>query len=390
MRRVAGLRPLKLAFGQGEMESASPWERRRPARCRPKLTAFAALATRRNARWYTYNSARRGIAGATRAPRSALELTPVQQSRIAPSDSRGLHAAALGGAMTKRWITVAILAAATLAVAGARPNPASAGANDSCADFSGPDCGFDMGDAFCLDATGAPDPLQDCIFVNGSCTCQPRVCCKCENADASPAITACNELPCTENGLGLVFCVLACVLAEQTLDTDCKLDIVNQAKCADDSCVTTGCCTFAFESQQQRTVAENICVETDAATCGLLDPVTVFVAGGSCVGGLTGTCASPTPTATATATATATITSTATATSTATQTPTVTQTPTNTLVPNGGDCVTPGQCASMFCEQGVCCDRPCEEPLETCNNPDNRGTCSPVAAPVPACPRPAW
>jgi hypothetical protein len=62
----------------------------------------------------------------------------------------------------------------------------------------------------------------------------------------------------------------------------------------------------------------------------------------------------------------------------------VTSTPTNTLVPQGGDCITPAQCSTTFCVDGVCCDTACTEPLNVCNNPGDRGTCSLATAPAPA------
>jgi hypothetical protein len=56
--------------------------------------------------------------------------------------------------------------------------------------------------------------------------------------------------------------------------------------------------------------------------------------------------------ATRTPSATPTTTPTTTITATPTQTPTAT--PTNTPVPNGGECMTPSQCASGICINGIC------------------------------------
>ncbi len=53
--------------------------------------------------------------------------------------------------------------------------------------------------------------------------------------------------------------------------------------------------------------------------------------------------------------------------------------------PDGSSCTTPSQCASGFCEDGVCCDRPCTGPNESCDIPGREGTClavSPAPAPV--------
>ena len=73
-----------------------------------------------------------------------------------------------------------------------------------------------------------------------------------------------------------------------------------------------------------------------------------------------------------------------TATSTATSTVTVTSTPTNTPVPQGGDCTDPAQCVTDFCEDGVCCNTECTEPLMQCNLPGQVGTCATAAAVAPA------
>jgi hypothetical protein len=218
--------------------------------------------------------------------------------------------------------------------------------------------------------------LQDCIFTPAEgCTCKPRVCCNCKLANPDATGTSC-DLPCTETGIGLLVCVGFCFAADIIAPNDCGLEIVNQATCGaggdDGPCPTTGCCTFN-EGSQQRTVADDVCVETDADTCNLLSPVTVFVEGGSCDGGLLGTCVSPTPTNTPTNTPTETPTATNTATNTHTATPT------NTLVPNGGDCATPAVCESTFCVDGVCCNSPCQQPGATCED----GVCTATIAEAP-------
>ena len=276
-------------------------------------------------------------------------------------------------------------------------HPAHAGEN-SCTGSTPPGCGGTNGDMACGDSLSDP---QDCIEVAGNCECHPRVCCSCENVGSS---TGCAVAGCTQTGIGLVACVTSCVLNEIAGNT-CNLKIINHANCSGGSCATTGCCQLGASAAQGATTSQasilDQCLETDSATCALLGTFGAeFVPGGSCSGGLDGSCFSPTPTATATSTGTATetqtstptlthtrtatITSTPTATATATNTGTVTSTPTRTLVPNGGDCVTPGQCSSMFCVDGVCCNTACDEPLMVCNNPDNRGTCTLAAAPAPA------
>lgn len=287
--------------------------------------------------------------------------------------------------MTKAWIATIIGASALFLTTGARP--AHAGPANGCTTAMAPDCGGAAGDMACGDSPSDP---QDCINVGGSCECHPRVCCSCENVGSS---TGCDALGCTQTGIGLAACVTACVVNEIGGKT-CNLKIVNHADCSGGSCATTGCCQLGIGRAQgavtsQATVIDQ-CVETDSATCSLLDGLfgALFIPNGSCNGGLDGTCVAPTSTATGTETATntptATVTRTSTVTNTATHTGTVTSTPTRTLVPNGGDCVTPGQCASNFCATGVCCNTACDEPLMVCNNPDNRGTCSLATAPAPA------
>lgn len=308
--------------------------------------------------------------------------------------------------MIKRFAHLIVAGMAMVAGLAGGPDRAAAGPG-TCSALNGPDCGGAMGDALCLDAQNMPDPLQDCFDTGDGCQCRPRVCCNCESVSGSGS-SACN-LPCTETGLGLLACVGLCAIINDPPNTACNLQIVNKSQCDGGACATTGCCTFN-ETQQARTVNGNICVETDADTCGLLGNLTVFVPDGSCSTGLIGACNSPTPTATPTNTATATgtatntptatnthtATATATRTNTATHTPTatntatgtntgtVTQTPTNTLVPNGGECATPAECSSTFCVDGVCCNTLCDQPLETCDDPINPGICSPITAPAPA------
>lgn len=83
--------------------------------------------------------------------------------------------------------------------------------------------------------------------------------------------------------------------------------------------------------------------------------------------------AAQTPTSTPTATPTVATTAAATATVTAT-------------VPsdNGAPCTTPSACASGFCVEGVCCDRACNQPGESCNRSGAAGICVQLTSPVPA------
>src|SRR5262245_6111212 len=193
-----------------------------------------------------------------------------------------------GGVMTRRSMTAGVFMAAIVLVVGTQPDQASAGD------------GF-----FCCDC----DPVNP--MMPGACN-QPCV--------IAPAFN----------------CLQICDAADSPA-TPCKLDMVFNAPCAATGCPTTGCCTV--NASAARTAGGSMCVETTAGSCPLLPGGTSFVAGGSCVGGLSGSCASPTATATVTATAPLT------ATVTVTQTATITQTPTNTRVPNGGDCLPPSQCS---------------------------------------------
>jgi hypothetical protein len=43
-------------------------------------------------------------------------------------------------------------------------------------------------------------------------------------------------------------------------------------------------------------------------------------------------------------------------------------------------CTSAAQCASGFCEQGVCCERACRSSCESCALPSSRGRCQPLPA----------
>ena len=129
-------------------------------------------------------------------------------------------------------------------------------------------------------------------------------------------------------------------------------------------------------------------------------PTTNFCGGGPlCAqaqvgfGDCDGTCAGqPSATPTDTPTSTPTLTPTDTPSFTPTQSPSNTptstpgSTPTNTPTPqpNGESCTDPGQCASNFCVDGVCCESACADPLMQCNLSGQAGTCVSTAAEAPA------
>jgi hypothetical protein len=104
-------------------------------------------------------------------------------------------------------------------------------------------------------------------------------------------------------------------------------------------------------------------------------------------GGLAGVFGQLYVAATDTPTSTPTITPTATPTTTPTTTPTATLTPTATPTPTGGlgaPCTAADQCTSGFCVGGVCCNRACNQPDESCNRAGQEGTCSALGVPAPA------
>lgn len=92
------------------------------------------------------------------------------------------------------------------------------------------------------------------------------------------------------------------------------------------------------------------------------------------------------PTMTPSSTPSDTPTETPTATPSDTPSITPTSTPTSTPVPQGGNCeADPSNCAAGFvCADTVCCDTPCDGPVDICNLPGQEGTCVTVAAPAPA------
>ena len=47
---------------------------------------------------------------------------------------------------------------------------------------------------------------------------------------------------------------------------------------------------------------------------------------------------------------------------------------------NGETCTAPADCASGFCQQGICCNRACTEGCYACNGMGTSGTCAPVPA----------
>ncbi|MGH7790576.1 MAG: hypothetical protein ACRERC_27190 [Candidatus Binatia bacterium] len=97
------------------------------------------------------------------------------------------------------------------------------------------------------------------------------------------------------------------------------------------ACLPFVCCDLSVSNPDAQ------CAHLTEAECtsqgGTSIPNSICLGDGSCL-------ATRTPTATPTATATATASTTA--------------TPTETPVPNGGECVTPSQCASGICLNGIC------------------------------------
>lgn len=87
----------------------------------------------------------------------------------------------------------------------------------------------------------------------------------------------------------------------------------------------------------------------------------------------------------------ATFTPTSTPTSTPTQTPTATATATSTdtPAPDGASCTGPSDCISGNCVDDVCCNEPCDQPMESCDFEGQEGTCiavAPAAAPAASIP----
>ena len=154
---------------------------------------------------------------------------------------------------------------------------------------------------------------------------------------------------------------------------------------------SAGCPPACFPDVTTAEECEALCQEQGFPPCGAARQCSNPSAGDGCNAG-TVSCIQASPTSTATSTGTATVTSTptatgtatATATDTATATATDTATPTNTPVPQGGACITPAQCATPFCVDGVCCDSACTGPMEQCNLPGQAGTCVQTAAGAPA------
>jgi hypothetical protein len=303
-----------------------------------------------------------------------------------------------------------------------------------------------MGDAGCVDMAGAPDPTQDCVDTGNGCECQPRICCTCENVGTSTGCDPfpCQDTALGSIFLCVLPCFIAD--AGLTSGPTCNLKVVFKSPCVGGDCPTTGCCAFQFcQNPGTQGVCNDpggfsqLCAETNSTTCDQTGGT--FVPDGSC-DSLFGQCVSPTPsstptntpsatpsstptqtptqtftstgtatrtntatstrtgtntatatgTATRTNTATRTATNTNTATRTATNTGTVTRTstatattsatPTQTKIPNGGECVTPSQCRSDFCVDGVCCNNACTTPGFICNGP-TPGICAMAAAAAP-------
>lgn len=226
---------------------------------------------------------------------------------------------------------IVVVAAGTLAAIG----PALAAAV-TCESFQGPDCGGAEGDAAC------GDPALDCVDTGNGCACQTRACCRCESVAGSDS-SAC-DVPCEDATLDMLPCAGQCLSAASSGAT-CNLTVMANKRCANDTCVPTGCCAVTITPGDQSPPID-ICVATDAATCATPMPMGHFVAGGRCDGGVFGKCV---PT-----------------------------------LPNGDSCTNSAECQSGFCVDGVCCNTACNGPSEQCNVPGQRGTCAGPPAPAPA------
>jgi hypothetical protein len=221
-------------------------------------------------------------------------------------------------------------------------------------------------------------PLPGMSLGNGN------VCCTCRGPGD------CDQ-PCRDTSYSIFTCVEDCANA----DTGCAVDVVEYSSCSGDGCSTSGCCTYSPPLLTFGRKSVEYCAATDEDTCTTLNGV--FVAGGSCDGGISGTCGGPNPTDTPTETPTAlptdtptetptplptdTPTQTASPTDTGTPTPTFTPTatPTDTPLGDGQSCMQPTECQSGFCVQGVCCNSACDRPLQTCTDPNQLGRCITVS-----------
>lgn len=255
----------------------------------------------------------------------------------------------------------------------------------------------------CCNGTAFTVGVQGCckgvvVAANATCNCPDPIdlaaqsCCSNGDLDLPPVAAGqsacCNRTAlvaayslnthydcCPESGPD--FCFGRCEAGKCVSDDCCECDCEAPA----DECTTPGS-TLPFCQ------ADGSCQSRFSSSAGSLEPdvpckitcfqfftpgcdVTAVVQDSAC--GPDG-CVTNTPTGTPTDTPTVTPTSNA------------TQTPTQTPIPQGGSCsADPSNCATgLFCADDVCCDTPCDQPLEACNLPGEVGTCSPVRAPVPA------
>jgi hypothetical protein len=225
-----------------------------------------------------------------------------------------------------RLVLFAILVLSAISVA---PRPILAVAA-SCASFSPPSC--ETAGEFSCPAG------QACVEDNGVCACQPLACCRCESLSGTSACDA----PCQDATINELECAENCFAAVQG-GADCNLTVVAGGNCSDGTCAPTGCCQFQVENDSEP--GPIVCVETTAETCAI--PNGTFIAGGSCAGGVAGTCIAA-------------------------------------ALPDGAPCSSSTQCQSTFCTDGVCCNQACDGETESCNAPGQAGICTALPSPAPA------
>lgn len=259
---------------------------------------------------------------------------------------------------------VAVAALALLAVAGCTFHvepieDASAPAGEDLAapaDFAGTDLQRNIPDGAVPRGNGYPcDFTSDCD--SGSCV--DGYCCEslCDPGDSANLCKACN-VPGFEG---------RCVAAQAGTDPHQQCEPDPMASCGKDGlCDGAGAC--------RKYVAGTVC-GSSSCTANMLTFAPACDGNGTCVASGTVACA---PYACANATVCA----------TSCTPPATGCTPPAMCDPNGScgkrgqgqPCTLPGDCASSFCANGVCCDSACGTACHACNIAGKVGVCSPVAA----------
>lgn len=253
--------------------------------------------------------------------------------RIAPGRRTGLIGREEEMGMLRHVLMSTALAAVAVPTWGSRTwaQPVT------CGSFSGPDCGGAAGNAAC------GDPNLSCVDTGSGCACEPHACCKCVGLDADSS--ACN-LPCDDTPIDATQCPQACVTAA-FMGAHCGLKVVNTGSgCTGNDCPATGCCQVAISTGGAMSPPAdilNLCVASTADTCAI--PMGTFILGGTCQGGVLGTCV--------------------------------------LLQPDGTDCRAGSECQSGFCVDAVCCNSACDGSGAQCNVPGERGICSTSLAQAP-------